>query len=87
MDKRDREILSGLARVNTEIGEVTLQLLTVQSSDEYYAAALRKFGRELVHLGASLAVRAAELDGRTFDPADLFTVDEPPSELPHAPSR
>ena len=86
MDRRDREVLAGLARVNTDIGEVTLQLLTLQSSDEHYAAALRKFGRDLVQLGARLAARAAEIDGRTCDPADLFAVDEPQAELPDAPS-
>lgn len=71
MDKRDRELLAGLARVNTEIGEVTLQLLTLQPSDEHYAAGLRKLGRDLVRIGAALARRAAELDGQAIDTCEL----------------
>ncbi|OXM54185.1 hypothetical protein [Amycolatopsis alba] len=63
MDKRDRDLLAGLARVNTDIGTVTLDLLTLQSSDEYYAAGLRTLGRDLVKIGAALARRAGELDG------------------------
>ncbi|MFE5568920.1 hypothetical protein ACFQ68_28320 [Amycolatopsis japonica] len=64
MDKRDRDLLAGLARVNTDIGKVTLDLLTLQPSDEHYAAGLRKLGRDLVAIGAALARRAGELDGQ-----------------------
>ncbi|MFI9454450.1 hypothetical protein [Amycolatopsis sp. NPDC052450] len=69
MDRRDLDLLAGLARVNTDIGKVTLDLLTLQPSDEHYAAGLRKLGRDLVKIGAALAHRANELDG-----------EEPPSK-------
>ncbi|MEV6908035.1 hypothetical protein [Amycolatopsis sp. NPDC051071] len=72
MDKRDRDLLAGLAKVNTEIGRVTIELLTMQPSDEHYAAGLRRLGRDLVGVGAALARRAAELDGQ-----------EAPVELPY----
>lgn len=62
MEKRD--LLAGLARVNTDIGKVTLDLLTLQPSDEHYAAGLRRLGRDLVQIGAALAQRARELDGQ-----------------------
>ncbi len=78
MDKRDRELLAGLARVNTEIGTVTVELLTLQPSDESYAAGLRKLSRDLVQIGAALARRAAELDGRVIDPAELLPSRERP---------
>ncbi|MFK0245358.1 hypothetical protein ACIQUM_11710 [Amycolatopsis azurea] len=64
MDKRDRDLLTGLARVNTDIGKVTIDLLTLQTSDEHYAAGLRRLGRALVTIGAALARRANELDGQ-----------------------
>ncbi|UUV31126.1 hypothetical protein NQK81_41300 [Amycolatopsis roodepoortensis] len=63
MDKRDRDLLSGLARVNTDIGKVTLDLLALQSSDEHYAAGLRCLGRDLVAIGVALVRRANEVDG------------------------
>ncbi|MGW4131308.1 hypothetical protein [Amycolatopsis japonica] len=64
MDKADRELLAGLAKVNNEIGAVTLQLLTLQPSDAHYAAGLRRLGRDLMGIGAALARRAGELDGQ-----------------------
>lgn len=72
MDKRDRELLAGLARVNTEIGRVTVELLTLQPSDAHYTAGLRKLGRDLVGIGAALAQRAAELDGEVNDATELL---------------
>ncbi|MGW4129510.1 hypothetical protein [Amycolatopsis japonica] len=87
MDRRDRELLAALARVNTEIGKVTIELLTLQPSDEHYAAALRALGRDLVAIGARLAVRAADLDGKPFDQADTLTVGAQPARAidPHTP--
>ncbi|MFI9452732.1 hypothetical protein [Amycolatopsis sp. NPDC052450] len=38
MDKRDRDLLASIARVNADIGKATLDLLTLQPSDEHYAA-------------------------------------------------
>ncbi|WET78740.1 hypothetical protein P3102_32600 [Amycolatopsis sp. QT-25] len=81
MDKRDRDLLAGLARVNTDIGKVTLDLLTSQHSDENYAAGLRKLGRDLVQIGAALARRARELDGQDeyLDPFGIEAVATDPS--------
>jgi hypothetical protein len=76
VDRRDRQLLAGLARVNTEIGRVTVELLTLQPDDANYAAGLRSLGRDLVRIGSQLAARAAELDGRVLDPAELFTTSE-----------
>ena len=76
MHARDRQLLAGLARVNTEIGRVTIELLTLQSDDAGYAAGLRTLGADLVHIGAQLAARAGELDGRVLDFADLFPAAE-----------
>ncbi|MFI5587217.1 hypothetical protein ACIA5G_19365 [Amycolatopsis sp. NPDC051758] len=61
--------------MNTEIGNVTVQLLRLQSADADYAAGLRMLGRDLARIGAELAARAGELDGKELDPATLF--DEP----------
>ncbi len=69
--RRDRELLAGLARVNAEIGNATIRLLTLQADDAEYAAALRQLGRDLVRIGAELAARAGELDGTALDPATL----------------
>ncbi|WP_410659495.1 hypothetical protein [Amycolatopsis sp. lyj-112] len=80
MDKADRELLAGLAKVNAEIGEVTLQLLTLEPSDEHYAAGLRRLGRDLVKIGAALARRAGELDGKD-QPAELLC-GSPPESTP-----
>ena len=71
--KRDRELLAGLSRVNAEIGNATIRLLTLQVNDAEYAAGLRRLGRDLVRIGAELAARAGELDGRQLDPAELLT--------------
>lgn len=81
MDKRDRELLAGLAKVNTEIGEVTLKLLTLQPSDEHYAAGLRRLGRDLVKIGAALARRAHELDGQEppTEPLEIGASPAPPT--------
>jgi hypothetical protein len=80
MDARDRTLLAGLAEVNREIGTVTLQLLTLQPDDTEYAAGLRTLGRDLVRIGAELAARAGELDGRTADSIELLTAAERPYE-------
>jgi len=80
VDKPDRDLLAGLARVNTEIGKVTIDLLTLQTSNEHYAAGLRRLGRDLVKIGAALARRASELDGQE-EPTDLFGI-EAPRETP-----
>ncbi|RSM60495.1 hypothetical protein DMH03_17200 [Amycolatopsis sp. WAC 01376] len=81
MDKRDRDLLATIARVNADIGKVTLDLLTLQPSDEHYAAGLRKLGRDLLMIGSALARRASELDGEEL-PADLFGIEaraDPPT--------
>jgi hypothetical protein len=78
MDARDRQLLAGLAATNQEIGAVTLQLLTLQPNDAKYAAALRHLGRDLVRIGAEMAARAGELDGRGTSVAELLA--DPPAE-------
>ncbi|WP_329054901.1 hypothetical protein OG738_16430 [Amycolatopsis sp. NBC_01488] len=70
MHARDRRLLAGLAKVNTEIGRVTVELLNLQPDDAAYADGLRMLGRQLVGIGAELAARATELDGRALDPAE-----------------
>lgn len=70
--KRDRELLAGLSRVNAEIGNATIRLLTLQANDAEYAAELRQLGRDLVRIGVVLAARAGELDGQLLDPAELL---------------
>ncbi|UOX85306.1 hypothetical protein MUY14_26315 [Amycolatopsis sp. FBCC-B4732] len=77
MDAHDRQMLAGLAKVNSEIGTVTLQLLTLQPDDANYAAGLRTLGRDLVRIGAQLAARAGELDGRVLDPVELMADPQP----------
>ncbi|WP_410676633.1 hypothetical protein [Amycolatopsis sp. cmx-4-68] len=76
MHARDRQLLAALSRVNVDIGRVTIELLDLQTSDEDYAAGLRTLGRQLVGIGAELAARAGELDGRVLDPADLLASPE-----------
>jgi hypothetical protein len=70
VDARDRQLLAGLAKVNTSIGRVTVELLTLQSDDAGYATGLRTLGRQLVDIGAELTARADELDGGLLDAAD-----------------
>ena len=81
--KRDRELLAGLSRVNAEIGNATIRLLTLQVDDAEYAAELRQLGRDLVRIGAELAARAGELDGQLLNPAELLPG---PSDRPIGPS-
>ena len=81
--KRDRELLAGLSRVNAEIGNATIRLLTLQVDDAEYAAELRQLGRDLVRIGAELAARAGELDGQLLNPAELLPG---PSDRPRGPS-
>jgi hypothetical protein len=82
MHARDRELLAGLARVNTEIGNATIRLLTLQVDDAEYAAGLRQLGAELVRIGTHLAARAAELDGRVLTPAELL-IEAEQRTVPH----
>ncbi|GAB3154329.1 hypothetical protein GCM10027258_58020 [Amycolatopsis stemonae] len=82
MDARDRQLLAGLARVNTEIGRVTVELLTLQPDDAAYADGLRTLGRQLVGIGAQLAARAGELDGREIEPHELLTAAKRPEAPP-----
>ncbi|ANN14778.1 hypothetical protein SD37_03345 [Amycolatopsis orientalis] len=81
MDRRDRDLLAGLARVNADIGKVTLDLLTLQPSDEHYAAGLRKLGHDLVQIGVALARRAHELDGQD-EPSEPFGIEAPADPPP-----
>ncbi|MEU0790348.1 hypothetical protein ABZ342_09775 [Amycolatopsis sp. NPDC005961] len=77
MHARDRELLAGLSKVNSRIGSVTVELLTLQANDVRYAAALRTLARQLAQVGAALARRAGELDGVDVDLVSLLDV---PSE-------
>lgn len=77
MHARDRELLAGLSKMNSRIGSVTVELLTLQPNDARYAAALRTLARQLAQVGAALARRAGELDGVDVDLVSLLDV---PSE-------
>lgn len=70
--ERDRRLLAGLARINTEIGNATIRLLTLQPDEAEYAAGLRHLGLDLVHIGARLIARSGELDGTLLNPAELL---------------
>ena len=73
MHARDRELLAALSKVNSTIGSVTVELLTLQPDDAAYAAGLRTpLGRQLVHIGVALTRRAGELDGTELDPSALL---------------
>jgi len=91
MHARDRRLLAGLARVNTEIGNVVLELVTLQAEDAAYAAGLRTLGGQLARIGAEMIGRASELDGESLDLADLLAelladlVAAPPDE-PEGPN-
>ncbi|WP_410563832.1 hypothetical protein [Amycolatopsis sp. cmx-4-61] len=80
MHARDRELLAALSKVNSTIGSVTVELLTLQPDDAAYAAGLRTLGRQLVHIGVALTRRAGELDGTELDLFALFTA---PDIEPH----
>jgi hypothetical protein len=80
---RDRELLAGLSQVNTQIGNVTVELLTLQPNDAGYAAGLRTLARQLVQIGAALAQRAGELDGTALDPATLFSAPDEETQRPN----
>ncbi|MEV7092960.1 hypothetical protein AB0M80_08925 [Amycolatopsis sp. NPDC051045] len=73
MHARDRELLAALSKVNSKIGSVTVELLTLQPNDAAYAAGLRTLGRQLVHIGVALTHRAEELDGTELDVLSLLT--------------
>lgn len=72
MHARDRELLAALSKVNSKIGSVTVELLTLQADDAAYAAGLRTLGRQLLHIGVALTHRAGELDGTEIDPLALL---------------
>ena len=80
MHERDRKMLAGLSRVNTEIGNITIELLTLQVDEPQYAAALRKLGQNLVGIGAQLAARAGELDGQVLGPGELLAAEARPAK-------
>jgi hypothetical protein len=73
---RDRELLAGLSKVNSKIGSVTVELLTLQTDDAGYAAGLRTLAGQLVQIGAALAQRASELDGSQLDPTALVQLED-----------
>ncbi|WP_020642558.1 hypothetical protein [Amycolatopsis balhimycina] len=77
MHARDRELLAGLSKMNSRIGSVTVELLTLQANDARYAAALRTLARQLAQVGAALARRASELDDGDIDLVNLL---DAPSE-------
>ncbi|GAB3136410.1 hypothetical protein GCM10027258_10550 [Amycolatopsis stemonae] len=72
MHARDRELLAGLSKMNSRIGSVTVELLTLQPNDARYAAALRTLARQLAQVGAALVQRAGELDGGDIDLVNLL---------------
>ncbi|MEU4254174.1 hypothetical protein AB0F15_42960 [Amycolatopsis sp. NPDC026612] len=72
MHARDRELLAALSKVNSKIGSVTVELLTLQPDDAAYAAGLHTLGRQLIHIGVALTGRAGELDGTELDPISLL---------------
>jgi hypothetical protein len=76
---RDREVLVGLSKVNSRIGKVTVELLTLQPNDMRYAAALRTLGGQLINIGTALAQRASELDGTDLVPTS--SLDTPAKNL------
>lgn len=80
MHARDRELLAGLSKMNSRIGSVTVELLTLQANDARYAAALRTLARHLAQVGAALVQRAGELDGGDVDLMNLL---DTPSEDAH----
>jgi hypothetical protein len=71
---RDRELLAALSKVNTKIGSVTVELLTLQPNDAAYAAGLRTLGRQLIQIGVALVQRASELDGAELDLSSLLAI-------------
>ncbi|MFJ8913442.1 hypothetical protein [Amycolatopsis sp. NPDC102389] len=83
MHERDRKLLAGMARINAELGNVTLALLSTQPDDAEYAASLRQVGTDLIRVGIALTSRAAELDGKLIDldaimPAPAAQEGDPP---------
>jgi hypothetical protein len=64
---RDRELLARVARVNTRLGEVVVELMAQQDDGQLPAHGVRKLGQQLTGLGADLLARAQELDRRTID--------------------
>jgi hypothetical protein len=64
---RDRELLARVARVNTRLGAVVLELFEHQDGGELPAAGVRELGQHLAGLAADLLARAEELDGRAVD--------------------
>ena len=76
MHARDRELLAGLSKVNSKIGTVTVELLTLQTDEAGYAAGLRTLAGQLMVIGAALAQRAGELDGDRLDPAALMQLND-----------
>jgi hypothetical protein len=64
MIERDRELLARVARVNTRLGAVVLDLFEGLDGGELPAAGVRELGQHLVGLAADLLARAEELDGR-----------------------
>lgn len=76
MHARDRVLLTGLSKVNSKIGSVTVELLTLQANDPSYAAGLRTLASQLMQIGVALAQRAGELDGNHLAPATLVQLEE-----------
>jgi hypothetical protein len=64
---RDRELLARVARVNTHLGEVVVELMTQQDDGQLPAHGVRELGQRLTGLSADLLARAQELDRRTID--------------------
>lgn len=54
MIARDRELLARVARVNSELGRVVVELFHRQDGGELPAEGVRELGRRLADLGAEL---------------------------------
>ncbi|MGW4058875.1 hypothetical protein ACWEGE_11375 [Amycolatopsis sp. NPDC004747] len=54
MHARDRELLAALTKVNSKIGSVTVELLTLKAD----TVGLHILGCQLVHIGVALTRRA-----------------------------
>jgi hypothetical protein len=59
---RDRELLARVARVNTHVGEVVVELLTYYDDEARWADGLRELGVRFNGLVADLIARADEIN-------------------------
>jgi hypothetical protein len=67
MIERDRKLMTRLRRVNLQLGQVAVDLMSQQDGGELPAVPLRVLGQNLAALGEELIARAAELDTRQLE--------------------